>query len=179
MPVSPPLGADFHHHWWGKHADTGPGPWVREQSEHQPPPLQPSSPFQPVRSTWSQAPVLCLSLQPPSKDLCLLGQFSLQVNHEMRRWLWSRHIRQGTTPSPRGWQPPAPHLSPSQGHRSGADLGRCPWGHCCSSLPTQYAVGCQPDGSFWGCLVEANLAFPWGPTFANICFSFLSLWHII
>lgn len=155
VPVGPPPGADFCHRWWGKHADTGPGPWVREESEHQPPPLQPSSPFQPVRSTWSQAPVLCLSLQPPSKDLCLLGQFSLQFNQEMRRCsgtdtLQPTRTRQGTTPSHRGWQPPAPHSSPSQGHRSGADLGRCPRGPCCSSLPAQDAVGCQPDGSFWG-----------------------------
>ena len=116
VPVGCPLGADFRHHWWGKHADTGPGPWVREESEHQPPPLQPSSPFQPVRSTWAQAPVLCLSLQPPSKDLCLLGQFSLQVNQEMKRCsgagtLRPLRTRQGTTPSPRGGSPLLPTLA--------------------------------------------------------------------
>jgi len=106
-PIGRPLGTDFCHHWWGKHADTGPGPWVREESEHQPPPLQPSSPFQPARSTWAQAPVLCLSLQPPSKDLCLLGQFSLQVNQEMKRCSGAGTLG----PSPRGGSPLLPTLA--------------------------------------------------------------------
>lgn len=74
------------------------------------------------------------------------------------------------TPAPRGVQPSTLHSSPSQGHELG---GRPQQGvrpqtllsslRTVSPLPHRNGLGCQPDGSFWGRLVDANPAVPWGP----------------
>lgn len=106
------------------------GGWHRacaraEGSEHQPSPMPPSRPFRPMWPSGSQAPVLRLSLAASFQGLCLLGQFSLKVNQQMRPCgadsLGPARTSRGLTPSPGGQQPLIGRHSPPPGHRSEAD----------------------------------------------------------
>lgn len=78
--------------------------------------------------------------------------------------------------------PSTPHPSACQGQSWGQTTAGVPSFSpqlCSSPLPHRCGVGCQPDGSSWGWLVDADPAFPWGPKCANVSFSLLTSLHIV